>query len=297
MSVNVTVPVAVLVLDSPEYWTVIVHVLPGAPGAPGASTVVLVQVPPVMLNVPLPVPPVFAIDGAAVKVSGPAFAPVAVLLTVMVPVFVPVPPVVMLAGPEKPTVADLTLKVTVLLVPFAVVTLTFLFPVPAEFAIVNVAVTLVALTLTILLTVTPVPETFTAVVPPRLVPVRVTFTAVPREPELGLMLDSVGASDCTANVTVLVVPTGVTTLTFRVASGAVEEMVKVATTVVELTTPMSLTVMPLPAPPDTLTAEAPVRFVPVRVTFTIVPRKPEVGFIEVKVAVTVVAVPWNSTAP
>lgn len=59
---------------------------------------------------------------------------------------------------------------------------------------------------------------------------------------------------------------------------------------------MPLTVMPLVAPPDTLIADAPVKCVPVRVTFTDVPRKPELGLMLVRVAPTTVTTPV-STAP
>lgn len=88
-----------------------------------------------------------------------------------------------------------TVNVTALLVaPFAV-TVTFLAPAVAVAEIVNVAVTVVLLTTTTLVTPMPVPETVTAVVPVRLVPVRVTLLmTVPREPELGAIEVSVGVA-------------------------------------------------------------------------------------------------------
>lgn len=55
-----------------------------------------------------------------------------------------------------------------------------------------------------------------------------------------------------------------------------------------------LTIMPVPL---RVTAEAPDRFVPVRVTFTVVPRRPMFGLIVVSVVLRVPGVPWNSTAP
>ena len=51
---------------------------------------------------------------------------------------------------------------------------------------------------------------------------------------------------CTVNVTLPVVPFGVVTLTFLALRVAVEEMVKVAVTVVSFTTTMLLTLIPLP---------------------------------------------------
>ena len=258
----------------------------------GVSTVVEVQVPPVIEKVPGPA--VLVIVGAAENENAAAFAPPAVLVTVMVPFLVPVPPVFNAGvGAESVRVAPVTLNATVLVVPFAVVTLKFFTPSVLLFAKVMVAVA-------------EVPEAFTVkapkvmlayivvvaalhVAPARFVPVSVTFTGVPRTPLLGLMLVRVGASVVTRNCTVLVVPTDVVTLTFLVAGGAVGEMVKVAVTVVELTTPMSLTVIPLAGPPVMLIADAPVRFVPVRVTFTAVPRKAVFGLMEVRVALVVVA--------
>src|SRR5882762_2682980 len=97
----------------------------------------------------------------------------------------------------------------------------------------------------------------------------------------------------TVNVTVLLVPPGVVTLTVLAPSVAVGVMVKVAVTVVAVAV-MPLTVTP---GPDTLTAVAPVRFVPVKVTGTAVPRAPDVGAIEVSVGGPVVIPPVNSTAP
>jgi hypothetical protein len=96
----------------------------------------------------------------------------------------------------------------------------------------------------------------------------------------------------TVNVTVLLVPPGVVTLTVLAVWAAVAEIVKFAVTVVAFTTVMALTVIPAP---DTFTAVVPVRFVPVKVTETVMPRWPVLGAIEVKVgAATVTA---NSTAP
>src|SRR5436853_1239498 len=96
----------------------------------------------------------------------------------------------------------------------------------------------------------------------------------------------------TVNVTVLLVPPGVVTLTVLAERVAVAVIVKVVVTVVEVTV-KAPTVTPVP---ETFTDVAPVRFVPVRVTGTAVPRAPDAGAIEVSVGAAVV-VPANSTAP
>lgn len=73
----------------------------------------------------------------------------------------------------------------------------------------------------------------------------------------------------TVKFTVLLIPPGFVTVTVRVETVAVPEIVKVAVTVVELTTVMLLTLMPVP---DTVTADVPVKLVPLSVTGTTVPR-------------------------
>jgi len=134
---------------------------------------------------------VFTTAGAAVSVSGPVA--VAALLTVTVPLCVVNVPVTSDGvGPANVTVAPVTVNVTELLVPFGVVTVTFLAVSGAPAPIVKVAVIVVLLTTTRALTVTPVPDTFTAVAPVRFVPVRVTGTAVPRTPEVGAIEARVG---------------------------------------------------------------------------------------------------------
>jgi len=75
------------------------------------------------------------------------------------------------------------------------------------------------------------------------------------------------------NVTVLLVPPGVVTLTVLAPSVALAVMVKVVVTVVEVEVKAPAVT---PLPPDTVTAVAPVRFVPVKVTGTSVPRAPDV---------------------
>jgi hypothetical protein len=82
---------------------------------------------------------------------------------------------------------------------------------------------------------------------------------------------SVGGGSSTVNATVPEVPPGVVTLTVLPVSAAPAGIAKVAVTEVELTTEMALTVM---SPPDTFTADAPVKLVPVRVTGTLAPCAP-----------------------
>jgi hypothetical protein len=187
-----------------------------------------------------------------------------------------------------------TVYVMVLLVPPSVVTLMFLVPSVAAVVLVMVAVIVVALTTVTPLTVTPLAGAAMLTVDPamKLVPVRVTETAVPRRPALGAIEVSVGAGGATTvKVTGLVAPAGVVTVTFLAVSVAVGAIVKVAVTVVALTAVTPLTVMP---PPDTVTAVAPVRSVPVIVTGTMVPCAPVGGAIEVTAPTPL---PWNSTAP
>lgn len=148
-------------------------------------------------------------------------------------------------------------------------------PSGAAIVLVRVAVIDVALTTTTLLTDRPVPGAvmFTVLPVVKLVPVRVTFVAEPRRPELGTIEVSVGSAGATTvNVPALVVPAGVVIVTVLAERVAVGEMVKIAVTVVAFTTVTALTVMSAPAaPPDTVTAVVPVRSVPVMVTGTTVP--------------------------
>lgn len=89
-----------------------------------------------------------------------------------------------------------TVKVWVLLVPAAVMTLTFLALIVVLVAIVKVAVIVVEFTTVMALTVTPVPDTATLVpVAVKFVPVTVTGTAVPRRPLLGVIETNVGAGN------------------------------------------------------------------------------------------------------
>jgi hypothetical protein len=188
------------------------------------------------------------------------------------------------------TDAAVTVNCTVLVVPIGVVTLTVLPVRPAVAEIVSVAVTVLSFTTVRPPTVMPPPDTFTAVAPVSPVPLSVTGTLVARWPDVGLIDASVGP--VTVNVTLPVVPPDVVMVTFLAVSAAVLEMVKVAVTVVGFTSARLLTVTPAP---ETLIDCVPDRFVPVRVTLTDVPRRPDVG--EIVVRVGAATVPWNSKAP
>jgi hypothetical protein len=198
-------------------------------------------------------------------VAAPRFVPVMVTGTVA--------PRAPLFGEMPVTAGARTVKALLrVAMPLTLVTETFLAPVPAVAVIVNVAVMVLAFTTLTLLTLTPRPDTVTTgVLDPMPVPVMVTFTAVPRTPEFGETPVTAGAA--MVNVTALLVPPGVVTVTFLVPFAARRPIWKVAVTVVELTTVTPLTVTPKAPPrPLTLTDEAPVRFVPVRVTWMLVDR-------------------------
>jgi hypothetical protein len=109
------------------------------------------------------------------------------------------------AGAIELNTGPSTVKVSVLLVPPGVVTLTVLAESVAVPEIVNVVVIVVEFTTVMAPTVTPVPDT-AAVVPVavKLVPVRVTGTAAPRRPVLGATEFSVGTGVNTVTVGVSV---------------------------------------------------------------------------------------------
>jgi hypothetical protein len=250
------------------------------------------------------------------RVAFAAIAKVAVTvvsLTAVTPLTVtPVPDTVTDVAPVRPTpvsvtgtlfprrpvvglidarVGPVTVKVTVLLVPPGAVMLTFLAVSAAPVVITKFAVTVVSFTTFKLLTLTPAPDTAIAVAPVRFVPMRVTGTVIPRWPELGAIDAKVGTGGVTTvNVTVLVVPPGAVTLTFLAVSAAFAAITNDAVTVVALTAVTPVTDIPAP---ETFTAVAPVRLVPVRVTGTVSPRPPVVGEIELNVG----AGAENSMAP
>lgn len=177
-----------------------------------------------------------------------------------------------------------TVKATGLLVPAGVVIVTFLAVSVAVGEMVSVVVAISEVppgppptVTTGAVAVTPPPLTVTAVAPAKLVPLSVTGTLVPLAPALGEMEVRSPGGMITVNVTALLVPAGVVTVTFLAALVVPAENMIVAVTVVSPVTVRPVTV----APPDTLTAVVPVNPVPVRVIGIGVPRLPEVGLIEV----------------
>lgn len=110
------------------------------------------------------------------------------------------------------------------------------------------------------------PDTVTAVVPVSAKPPRIAGTTVPSAPmfvEIDVSFGVDGAT--TVNVTELLVPAGEVTVTFLAPRGAGAAMIKVAVTVVSLTTMMLLAVTPVP---EMLIPDAVVKPVPVNVTGT-----------------------------
>lgn len=123
-------------------------------------------------------------------VTGPTVMPALPVLTVVVPVvekFVPVR-VTGTVAPRRPAVGlidanvgpPFTVNVTVLVVRPPEVTVTVCGPKVATVVTLKVAVTVVEFNTTTLETPMPMPDTFTAVVPPMFVPVSVTVTVWPR---------------------------------------------------------------------------------------------------------------------
>jgi len=142
-------------------------------------------------------------------------------------------------GATETSVGPSTVNVWSPLVPPALETVTFLAVSPAVAVIVNVVVIVVGFTIVMAPTVTPPPDTATVVpVAVKLLPDRVTGTAVPRTPVFGVTEASVGAGGLTiVNVTALLVPPGVVvTLTVLAVSPAVAVIVNVAVTVESFTT-------------------------------------------------------------
>jgi hypothetical protein len=178
-------------------------------------------------------------------------------------------------------VGPCTVKVTALLVPPTVLTVTFLEPVVAPAVIVNVAVAVVGLVTVTAVEVTPVPEIAAVIPAAKPVPTRFTGTLVPRTPVLGVTDVSVGTTGAvTANVTPVAVPPGVATDTLRAPRAAFEAIAKLAVTVVLFTTVTWVTVNP---PPATVTPVAPVRPAPVIVTpKAALPRMPVFGVIDAR---------------
>jgi hypothetical protein len=200
---------------------VTVNVVVGLP--PGVCTVTVlapVPAPAVIVNVAVMVVAftfvklltVTPVPDTVTPVAAPRFVPVMVTGTVA--------PRAPLLGEIPVTVGARTVNALLrVAMPLRFVTVTFLAPVPAPAEMVNVAVTVLALTTLTLLAVTPPPDTLTvgglAPIPD---PVMVTGTAVPRTPEFGET--PVTAVFAMVNVTALLVPPGVVTVTFLVPATA-----------------------------------------------------------------------------
>src|SRR5262245_21447302 len=160
-------------------------------------------------------------------------------------------------------------NVTEPLVPADVLTVMLRLPAVAVESMINVAFNDVPLVTVTEVTVIPVPPLMLTVVPPEIkfVRVKVTGTLDPRNPDDGLIEESVGLGAATVNPPVsLAVPPDVVTRTSRAPVAAVllivmlSEMLVASTETTEPVTPVPLKV----------TAVAPTRFVPVIVAPRIV---------------------------
>src|SRR5689334_25428605 len=158
------------------------------------------------------------------------------------------------------------------LVPPEVVTVTLLVPSVALAAIVNVALIWVALVILMLVTVMPAPALTVAPLT-KLEPVRVTGTAAPTMPPVGLMPVSVGGGGLMVKVAGILVPLEVVTVTLAAPVGALAAIAKLAVICVLLTTVTLLTVILAPA----LTVEPLRKLFPFKVTGTLVPTTPLAG--------------------
>jgi len=133
--------------------------------------------------------------------------------------------------PEYSSAIDqFTVNVTGLLVPPGLLTRTDLAVAAAVVDMAKVAVTVVELTTVTPLMVMPPPVTsITVPAGVKLVPVRVTDTLVPRAPDVGAIDASVGAGGLTTvNVTLLLVPPALVTVTVLAVRAAPGTIVRVA---------------------------------------------------------------------
>jgi hypothetical protein len=177
-------------------------------------------------------------------------------------------------------IARLTVKVRVPLVPPAVVTVTDREPVAALEAMATLQVTCVEVDW-IPVTVIPLFDVkFTAVAPLRFVPVIVRLIVPPWVPLLGLsdVICGAGVIGLTVNVRKLLVPPAVTTVTDREPVAALEAIVTLQVTCVEVDW-IPVTVIPLFD--VKFTAVAPLRLVPVIVRFIVLPWMPLLGLSDV----------------
>jgi hypothetical protein len=178
--------------------------------------------------------------------------------------------------------AAATANVIGLLVPCGVVTVMFRAPAAAVDAMFRAVVREVWLRTVTELVVIPDPLTATVVDPAtKKVPVRVTPTDVPWAPAAILVEVSVGGCPWTVNVTALLEPCPVPTVTFRGPGVAEAAIVNVAVKAIELDAVTALAITPVPltktlVPPET-------KFVPLSVTLTVAFCTPEGGFSDVSV--------------
>ena len=160
-----------------------------------------------------------------------------------------------------------------LLVPLAVVTVTFRVPSGVLASIVKVAVIRVELVTRALVTVIPSPALTASPSEVKSVPVRMTLVVAPWKPLFGLTAVNLGAASITVNATGALSPLRVVIVTFRAPSDADALMANRAVNVVEFTTTPLVTVIPGPAS----TYGAAKKLLPVRVTSNVVPRFPVAG--------------------
>jgi hypothetical protein len=165
-------------------------------------------------------------------------------------------------------VRALTVKLTGLLVPPVVVTVTFAMLGVAFGAIVNVAVIRVPLALETLETVIPALSTPTLTGEAKFLPVSVTDTLAPCVPLVGLMLLRTGAGGVTVKTTAEEVPPAVVTVTFAGPVAAPEATANVAVIRVLLTTAILVMLTLLFA---MLTVAPETKLAPVSVTGTLLP--------------------------
>ena len=240
---------------------------------PVAAVAPMVNVAVIWVALTTVTPPAVT-PGLSIETVAPATKLVPVRVTGTVAPWAP------LAGLTEVSVgaAGFTVNATAPLVPPAVVTVMFAVPITAAAPMVNVAVIWAELTTVTLLAVTPGLLTATVAPATKLVPVRVTGTLVPCTPLAGLTDVSMGAGGFTVKPTALLVPPLVVTVTFAAPVAAAAPMVSVAVIWVELTTVTLLAVTPGLL---TATVAPATKFVPARVTGTLVPWAPLAGFTDV----------------
>ena len=179
--------------------------------------------------------------------------------------------------------ATSTVKPTALLLPAELDTVTLRAPAVAAALTVKVAVIVVALTTVTLLTATSALLIETVEPATKFVPVSVTTTAVPRVPDGGLIEEIVGGARTTLKLATLLVPAEVVTVTLR--GPAVAEASIVNDVLRPVVPAETICPMVMPPPPTLIVVDPETKFVPVRVTLTVVPCVPEAGLIDANVGI------------